>query len=312
MKIPFKKIFSFFLLFLIGFILAYFIIYFNQETKILSEETRKEAPGKFIKLSVGTTHYEFTGADTAQTLVMIHGGGSGYFCFDNNIKDLQQAGFRILRYDLYGRGYSDRLPVDYSPELFHTQLTELLAALKIDKPVSLLGMSMGAIIAINFTDQFPEKVQKLILVDPAAINPFVPALPLRLPVVADVLMTVYWYPRAINKQMSEYYKPENLPEYAEKLSPQMKFKGFKHAILSTWKHTMSRTMETEIKRIGTNQRPVLLIWGDHDPLVPVTASEKYLQAMPKATLQVIKDAGHVSCYERPDLVNPILIDFLQK
>jgi pimeloyl-ACP methyl ester carboxylesterase len=293
-------------------ILIYAIVYFSQESRTLTEETRKEAPGKFIKLSAGMTHYELSGPDTAEVVVFVHGGGSGYFCFDNNAPAIAMAGYRVLRYDLYGRGYSDRVNQTYDVKLFHTQLVELLQALKIDKPVTLVGMSMGAIITINYADVLPDKVKKLVLIDPAALNVSIPPLPLRIPVVKDVLMTVYWYPRAVKNQMSEYYKPENVPEYAGKLEKQMKFKGFKQAIISTWTNTLNKSMEVEMKRIGKHPRPVLLVWGDHDPLVPVEASKEYLKNMPQVTLEIIKNAGHVSCYERPDLVNPVLLGFIKK
>ena len=293
-------------------LLGYAVMYFSQENKTLSEETRKEAPGLFVKLSAGMTHYELSGPDTAAVVVLVHGGGSGYFCFDNTAPALAQAGFRVLRYDLYGRGYSDRISQDYTVQLFHTQLVELLEALHIRTPITLVGMSMGAIIAINYADLLPERVSKLVLIDPAALNVSIPPAPLRIPVLKDILMTTYWYPKAVQKQMSEYYKPEKVPEYAGKLEQQMKFRGFKNAILSTWVHTLNKSMETEMTRIGKHPRPVLLVWGDHDPLVPLPASKAYLKAMPQAHLIVIKDAGHVSCYERPDLVNPALIEFLDQ
>jgi len=65
---------------------------------------------------------------------------------------------RVLRYDLYGRGFSDRPDTVYNQTCFDKQLCELLTALGNDKPINLIGLSMGGAIAIGFADKHPELV----------------------------------------------------------------------------------------------------------------------------------------------------------
>ena len=73
-------------------------------------------------------------------------------------------GFRILQYDLYGRGYSDRPDVNYNLDLYINQLSELLAVLSIRNPIYLVGWSLGGMIAVGYTAKYSNKIEKLILI----------------------------------------------------------------------------------------------------------------------------------------------------
>jgi pimeloyl-ACP methyl ester carboxylesterase len=62
--------------------------------------------------------------------------------------------------------------------------------------------------------------------------------------------------------------------------------------------------------IGKMDIPVRLIWGRKDRTVPFHYSDLLLRAIPQAELHVIENGGHIPHYERPEVVNPILLDFL--
>ena len=70
--------------------------------------------------------------DCAPIVVLIHGGTIPSFVWDKQVKPLTQAGFQVLRYDQFGRGYSDRPSVDYDRAFYQKQLGDLLAALDIE------------------------------------------------------------------------------------------------------------------------------------------------------------------------------------
>ena len=104
---------------------------FFDETKELNENTRKEAAGSFVALSDGVTHYELGGPKDGKPVVLVHGFSVPFFIFDPLFDFLTSAGFRVLRYDLLGRGYSDRPNTQYDANLFVRQLKELLDALEM-------------------------------------------------------------------------------------------------------------------------------------------------------------------------------------
>src|SRR3972149_9257308 len=126
--------------------------------------------GSFIQLSDGVTHYELGGPQNGQPVVLVHGFSVPYFIFDPTFEALTKAGFRVLRYDLFGRGWSDRPRAKYNISLFVKQLKDLLDALQFQQ-VNLIGLSMGGPIAASFTARYPERVDKLALIDPAGARP---------------------------------------------------------------------------------------------------------------------------------------------
>ena len=99
------------------------------ETKELNEATRANVPGSFVQLSDGYTHYELGGPENGQPVVLVHGFSVPYFIWDPTFAFLAKSGFRVLRYDLFGRGYSDRPKLRYDIDLFCKQLRELLDTL---------------------------------------------------------------------------------------------------------------------------------------------------------------------------------------
>lgn len=65
------------------------------------------------------------------------------------------------------------------------------------------------------------------------------------------------------------------------------------------------------RHIGELNIPTLLIWGEEDKTVPVENSRKVLKLVPQVQLHIIEDTGHIPHYERPEKVNPLLIDFFR-
>lgn len=271
------------------------------------------ASGHFTKLSKGSVHYEFEGqSNNKGHVVFITGGGSGYYCFDKNWTPVMDSGFTVLRFDFYGRGLSDRPEIEYTLDVFTDQLEELLDSLNIHDPVNLVCLSMGAMVGIDYTIKHPDRVNKLVLIDPAALNSNKKNWMISTPVVSQMLMTMYWFPRAVEKQMSEFHKPDAVADYADKLREQTQFKGFKRSMRSTWLNAMTVNQEEELYEIGKMNKPVLLFWGKYDPLTPIKLNEHYKKAIPHLRFVEVDKAGHVSNYERPDIVNPELIRFLSE
>lgn len=306
-----KLLFSFVLFFVLGIIAYNLYFSFTQETQELNEETRKEIGGTFIKLSKGYTYYQLQGPDTGKTVILIHGAGSGSYAWDHNFNYLVNQGFRVLKFDLYGRGFSDRVDAIYDTTLFYEQILELLDTFQLKAPYNVAAVSMGSSIALHFTKNNLDKVNSLVLTDPASLSDGSMPWYLKKPFISQVLMTAYWYPRAVEKQMREYHNPNNVPEYREKSWEQLKYKGLKKAMLSTWQNMLTLNMTKEMEQIGKSEVKVLLIWGKSDPLISPAMSEHYIKAMPQASLTVIDSAGHLSNYEKPTIFNTVVTKFIR-
>jgi pimeloyl-ACP methyl ester carboxylesterase len=290
--------------------LPYFIP--DLETTSLDEPTRRELGGSFIQLSDGYTHYRLEGPIGGPPVVLIHGFSVPLFNWDHTVPALIRTGFRVLRYDLYGRGLSDRPRTNYTKELFDRQLHELLAALKIKTPVDLVGLSMGGAVATIFAARHPDKVAKLALFAPVGfpVNiPFTGKL-VRLPILGPYLMRAVGDRTLLKSVRKGLHSKDKFPEYLDKFKIQMAYHGYKRAIVSTLQHFDLSNQATEFKKAGQHPRPVQVFWGKADRIVPYDNSVKVLETLSRATLFSVADAGHVLPYENADTINPVLVKFL--
>ena len=287
---------------------------FRGETRVLDAAARQGVPGGFVTLAEGVTHYELGGPADAQPVVLVHGFSVPYYIWDPTFAGLTASGLRVLRYDLYGRGYSDRPETEYTLDLFGRQLLGLLDAVGLTRPVDVVGLSMGGPVAVTFTDHHPQRVRRLALIDPAGLPFPTPALKnlIRLPWLGERLLDRFFESQMVNSQGKDFVHPERFPNFRPSYLPQTHFFGFRRAILSTIRGDVLRDQTAAFRRVGQQGRPTLLIWGRHDKTIPFPTHEKVLAAIPHAEFHAIDDAGHVPHYERPEVVNPLLVAFLTK
>jgi pimeloyl-ACP methyl ester carboxylesterase len=284
------------------------------EIKELDEIAREQADGSFIALADGIAHYELCGPENGKPVVLVHGFSTPYFIFDTTFEFLVNSGFRVLRYDLLGRGYSDRPPVNYNIHLFVRQLKNLLDALGL-RQVSLVGLSMGGPITASLINEYPEYVNKYVLIDPAGAKKV--SLPwfleaLKMPVVGELALGLLGSVSMLKSIASDMLDPESVKHFQNQFKVQMQYKGFKRAILSTMRNEMLESFYETYVRIGNLQKPTLLFWGMDDKTVPFGDSKLIMKAIPYAEIHPIENCGHIPHYEKPGIVNPILLEFLSK
>ncbi|MBT3390074.1 MAG: alpha/beta hydrolase [Chloroflexi bacterium] len=283
------------------------------ETLTLDAAARATLPGEFVQLSAGFTHYELSGPADAPLVVLVHGFSVPYFIWQPTFEFLTQSGYRVLRYDLYGRGYSDRPRTCYDLDLFDRQLLELIDALELRTPFRLIGLSMGGVIAANFLRRHKECLSKLILVDPAGFP-----MPrtwyfnlILLPGMGELFFGLLGDGMLLKSMASDFYDPQQIEHFNARYRPQMRYQGFKRALLSTLRAEMLTNQSAVYRAVGQMDTPVQLIWGKQDTTVPYKFSADLMQMIPRAVFHTIEDAGHIPHYERPEEVNPLMIEFLQ-
>lgn len=306
------KIFKRILLVLVVAIVATGVYYWikftanNIETKIMNNEARKNAPGKFIKLTGGVTHYETGGPDTGKVVILVHGFSVPYYIWDVTFDSLVKNGFHVVRYDEFGRGYSDRPHVKYDPVLYRTQLQDLIISLKLKTPVSLAGLSFGGPVVTDFAVNNPSLVDKLILVDP-------PYSSMKLN-KSEFVANYEWalnHEKQANDQLKDFKYPDQFPGWVDKYKVQMHYKGFRHALISTRKNYYGDIQVSNYKRLDGLQKKVLLIWGREDTSVPFHFSDSIRKAV-QVEFFPVDDAGHLPHLEKPGLVNQKIISFLRE
>jgi pimeloyl-ACP methyl ester carboxylesterase len=286
-------------------------VYADPERRELDAAARSAMPGQFSKLSDGYTHYELGGPADGRVVVLAAGFSVPYYIWDPTFAALTAGGFRVLRYDYYGRGYSDRPTIPFDDEMYVRQLADLLNAVQIKNQVDLVGISFGASTITSFADKYPERVRSLIYFDPSIRMPYQLSLVEDMPPVWNYLTALlderYW----ADGQFGDFLHPERFPDWADRYRDQMQYKGFRRARFSEIATNNNVDQSDQLLRVGQHPRPVLVIWGKQDNTVPFEESEWLLKSLPKGRLVAIDESGHLPQWEQPELVHEELLKFLR-
>ena len=281
----------------------------NPEKARLDEAARRAAPGKFVQLADGYTHYDITGPDSGHPVVLVHGFSVPSYIWDSTAVALSRAGYRVIRYDVYGRGWSDRPDVDYDGALFDRQLDGLLDSLHVTEPVHLMGLSFGGFVTGHYVPGHVARVRTLTLVDPVASSSPVPAF-MGWPLVGTWIWQVTRVPGMADNQASDFLHPEHWPDWADRYRPQMQYKGFGRALLRSGMTSGRTNFDSLYAAVGRSGVPVLLVWGKQDQTVPIAKAEVLQRAIPSLEFLAVDSAGHLPHMEQPLLVHTRMRAFL--
>ena len=220
-------------------------------------------------------------------VLVLHGGGG---LQHNRTHDLLAVTNRVIAIEIPGFGES---PVnDRSTSLHDLALTVLAVAdaLELDR-FSLMGTSFGGALAGWVATQAPGRVDKLVLISPAAIRPEGAQLPSA--ASPEELKALFF------AHPDRHELPEVTPESAERNAWLLKLLG------------PGRDPELE-KRLSTFSAPTLVLFGDVDRLIPVELGRLYVELLPDAYVAIVYDAGHSLEVERPEAAAEIIGDFLDR
>ncbi len=284
------------------------------ESLELNDQTRAFLPGEFIQLTDGYVHYELTGSPESDVVVLIHGFSAPLMVWDQTYEFLVKNGFRVLRYDLFGRGYSDRPKIKYKMELFTKQLYELVNQLELtNDKFSIVGLSMGGGISVVFADKYPNLVKKVALVDPIGFSfgGNIQLYILKIPMLNKLLMKFIGHKKLIQSQKPDFYQYDRIDEYLDKYKEQLAYKGYLQAIRSTALNTPFTNLGKTYEKLEQRKVPIQLFWGEKDQTIPFKTSRKVLATVPSIEFHPIKDCGHMPQYTHPNEVNPLLLEFLR-
>ncbi|MFV2033541.1 MAG: alpha/beta fold hydrolase [Halocynthiibacter sp.] len=283
--------------------------------KAVRVQARKQDKEQFAKLSRGVTHYRWHGHVGGPVAVCVHGQTTPSFVWGVIEEILVSMGFRVLTYDLYGRGLSDRPKDAQTAEFFAEQLEELLESQGVEDEITLLGYSMGGAVATAFAARRPDRLERLVLIaptglghDPTGFFGFVA----RWPFLGDWLFTVFGglaLRRGIRAEAKE--TPSFIEDFYQLQMAETRMRGFLPAVLSSMRHMRGVTQEAEHREIAATELPVLAIWGESDPIIPRSGIGT-LAAIHRDVHQVeVPGAGHAVAYSHPEEVRAALQEFMR-
>ncbi|MEQ9257532.1 MAG: alpha/beta hydrolase [Roseovarius sp.] len=269
---------------------------------------RSTAPGDFAKLSKGLTHYRWLGAEDGPVAVCVHGLTTPSFVWGPVAEVLGRMGYRVLVYDLYGRGYSDRPKGAQDSDFFCAQLEELLADQGVEGRFALFGYSMGGAISTAFAARHPERVQQLVLLAPAGLGHDLGPIA-EMAVKYDLFgrwMTYAFYPKSLRRATeSERGAPSAIPNVVDLQIAETRLKGFTPAVLASLRGMLDKALEEEHRAIAAEGLPVLAIWGEDDEVIPLSCKEQLAEWNPEARQEVVPGAGHAVTYSHVEALAEI-------
>ena len=282
-----------------------------------SELAREAATTKWTKVHGHDVAYRQVGS--GPLLVMIHGiaGSSGTWV---PIMPLLAEKYTVIAPDLLGHGESAKPRGDYSLGAYASGVRDLLGVLGHER-ATVVGHSLGGGIAMQFAYQFPQMLERLVLVGSGGlgkeVNPLLRALSLPgteyvLPVVlAPQLHSVVG---AVGRVLGRFGLRADpfLGEVWDAWSRLTDVRAQRAFI-----HTIRAVIDVAGQRVSARDRlylahevPTLIVWGDRDQVIPVAHAHIAHELMPGSRLEVVENAGHFLPIERPELLDRVLRDFL--
>lgn len=279
-------------------------------------ETFTEAgTSRYVTVDGVRLHYNVAG--DGETVIMLHGAGpgaSGWSNFSRNFDAFVDAGYQVILLDCPGYNKSDAIVSDVQRFLLNARAVKgLMDALDI-KQTHLVGNSLGGGSSLAFALEYPERLNKMILMGPAVGGPSLfQALPME---GIKSLFGLYHNPTMenLNKMLEIFvYDPSRLTEELRKA----RFAG----MMSNPQHLANFIKSTELAplhvvdytaSLGKILAETLVIWGRDDRFVPLDWGLKLLWGLPNAELHVFNKCGHWAQWEQADKFNPLCIDFLKR
>jgi len=276
---------------------AFFVLPILKEAKKkkLGEKERTNAPGNFVTLSKGIVHYRWLGAEKGDLVICIHGLTTPSFVFEGLASHYADIGKRVLVYDHYGRGYSDR-PVEKQDKVFFiNQLDELLNKLEIKRQkFELIGYSMGGAIAAAYAAHNLNRLSKLILIAPAGMghNLGFSAKVAKIPLFGWALFSIFFGMQHARATKKDRDIKSSVPKVVERQLNELLYKGFSPSVLASIKGILSKNSYEDHQALRDANFEILAIWGDCDTVIPISNKEVLSSWNSKINNIVIKNGSH--------------------
>ena len=315
-----------FFLFSVFLILAIVSIpYFYSSIKLKNpSKIIKPDYGKFAKLKNGNIFYQEFISDNpiGQIVVLVHGFSTPSIVWKGIIPYLTDAGYDVIAYDHYGRGFSARPKVDYTKNFYISTLLELIDYLKIEQKVHLIGYSMGGPIVGYFTRENPNKVESVNFIAPAGYmfkrnsKPNFYLKILSIPFVSKYISIVfpslmYGGSSSIRLSTEEDENRLSQDELNKIYKEQMKYEGFTRSLLSTAKNFNLFNTQKMYQELGEMKINASVIWGNADEIVPFDGLSYLKTDYPNINLEVIENGHHDITYALPSIVGKFFCEQLK-
>lgn len=256
-----------------------------------------------LTVNAAQIFYEESGA--GQPLVLLHGLGSSQVDWLYQIPAFQPH-FRVIAPNLRGHPPSSCLRGPTTIETLAADIAHLLTALSVER-AHVLGLSLGGAVAQVLAIDFPEKVERLLLVNTFAR--LWPTSPHEGYVLGRRLLVTRFFPAAATARVVAhdlFPKPDQAAWRAEVL----KRAGQTDAI--SYRYLVQAIRRFDVRhRLDRIAAATLVLTGDRDAMVPRGCQQQLVRGIPKVQWRLVRDSGHPTPLDQPEEFNRVVLNFLQ-
>jgi pimeloyl-ACP methyl ester carboxylesterase len=272
------------------------------------------------EISIHDQRVTYRSAGSGPVLLLIHGMAGSATTWRQVMRGLA-ASFTVVVPDLLGHGRSDKPQGDYSLGAFASTLRDLLVALGHER-ATVVGQSLGGGVAMQFSYQYPERTERLVLVGSGGLGREVNRLLrlLSLPGSEAVLQLACAAPvrGAIESVASGAARVGLRPAPVVRELWRSYASLADDAARSAFLRTLRAVVDPRGQAVSAANRlhlagevPTLIVWGDSDPIIPVDHAYSAHASIPGSRLEIFEGVGHYPHCEAPERFIEVLSDFIE-
>ena len=269
----------------------------------------------FVDVDGIRVHYQQAGDKHAPAMVLIHGFASSTLVWSNVFLKLAAAGYRVIALDMLGYGYSAKpRKGEYTIAGQAKLLVRLLDRLSIPRAI-FIGSSYGGAVAATCALDYPDRVEKLILVGAVNNNRPLEFTLMRLfgsPVFGDVVSPLLiGSRRLLRRRMKQVYDRHSWVLDERRVDARhlpLRAAGTQRAIIRTVRGWDAERISRDAHLI---EQPTLLLWGENDLEIPLADGERLHEEIPGSRLVVFLNCGHLPHEEYPEAFTNVVADFCE-
>jgi len=259
-------------------------------------------------------NYVDIGSGSRDPVVFVHGLGGQWQNWLENIPRVAQER-RVIALDLPGFGLSAMPREKITISGYGRTVNALCEQLGLGL-VEVVGNSMGGYIGAEVAIQFPERVDRLILVSAAGITSadlaHQPILTLGRVANAVASWNAARHRHVASRRKSRHMALALVARHPSLLKADLAYEGFfKGTGKPGFEDALRACLEYDFRdRLTEISRPTLIVWGEQDSIIPVRDANEFERLIPDSRKVVMAETGHVSMAERPAAFNDLMMDFL--
>lgn len=240
-------------------------------------------------------------------IILLHGLGASSYSWHKIAPDLAKNN-RVIAIDLKGFGASDK-PLDDRYSIFdQAQLIEDYITEKNLQGVTLIGHSYGGGVALALAlrqkDAGRHNIERMILIDSIAYRQPLPIFfqLLQTPVLGELGLSLIPPEVQIERALAiAYYEDAKVMKNTVKhYADPLRTEGGRHALMQTINNLDPAQADRLSTRYPELKTPALLLWCDHDKIVPLKYGKRLANELPNARIEIIKECGHIPHEEQPE------------